>query len=174
MAATNIAVCYEPRTREITGGQTLERLIHSSDNYIKTAEVISDRKFSTFCLFLHSTKLTHPLSQIPHAFPLSRFHTLALARPSPTSQRSSTTMTRVRRRPIRKTPVLASFLLAVSFYGACSESAKEGSKTANLKGLLLTSFWQPDMLFSIYLGLCDESFYTYLPSFFCLVFSYLK
>ena len=70
------------------------------------------------------------------------------------SRRSSTKMIRVRRSPIRKIPVLASLLSTTSFYGACSESAKEGSKTVN-QGLLLTSFWRPDMLFPITLGLCD-------------------
>ena len=90
---------------------------------------------------------THPLSL--------DFHTVALARPSPISRRSSTRRIRIRSSPIRKNPVLASLLSAASFYGACSESAKEGSKTVNLKGLLFTSFWRPDMLFSISLTLCD-------------------
>ena len=123
------------------------------DYLIRMAEIGSDRKLRTFCSFLHSTGLTHPLLQLPHASPLSRFHTVALARPSPISRRSSTR--RIRSSPIRKNPVLASLLSAASFYGACSESAKEGSKIINLKGLLFTSFWRPDELFSISLTLCD-------------------
>ena len=87
----------------------------SPSSMSKLVDYLNVSKSKLKLSYLHSTKLMHPLHSSPPTHPLTQFLTLALARPSPTSRRSSTARIRVRRSPTRETPVLDSSLICKFF-----------------------------------------------------------
>ena len=90
----------------------------------------------------------HPLSQLSPTHPLSlhftRWPSLGSAQLPGEARPGKTESGEARFEKPQSQPLSSQLQV---FYGACSESAREGNKTVNLKGLLFTPFWRPDMLF---------------------------
>ena len=90
----------------------------------------------------------HPLSQLSPTHPLSlhftRWPSLGSAQLPGEARPGKTESGEARFEKPQSQPLSSQLQV---FYGAGSESAREGNKTVNLKGLLFTPFWRPDMLF---------------------------